>query len=166
LFDAVSALLGIRQVVSYEGQAAAELEAIASESEIVDTYPFEIQSENGVRVIRLAEMFSDLLAEFKSGVEKSLIAAKFHLTLARMTGEVCSLIASETGIRKVVLSGGVFQNRLLFNLIIRELEKGGLEPVFHRLVPCNDGGISLGQAVVANFSTDKEMNYYVSGNSS
>jgi len=166
LFDAVSALLGIRQVVSYEGQAAAELEAIASESGTVDTYPFGIQSENGIRVIQLAEMLSELLADFKSGVENSLIAAKFHLTLARMTGEVCSLIASETGIRQVVLSGGVFQNRLLFNLIIRELEKGGLKPVFHRLVPCNDGGISLGQAVVANFSTDKEIGCYVSGNSS
>jgi len=157
LFDAVSALLGVRRVVSYEGQAAAELEAVACETETVGMYPFEIQSENGVRIIRLAEMFNDLLADFRSGVENSLIAAKFHRSLARMTGEVCSLIASETGIRQVVLSGGVFQNRLLFNLIIRELKTHGLEPVFHRLVPCNDGGISLGQAAVANFSLDKEM---------
>jgi hydrogenase maturation protein HypF len=81
-----------------------------------------------------------------------MIAVKFHNAVAQMTNEMCHLIADETGISQVALSGGVFQNRLLLRKAVSLLEGEGLEVFTHRQVPCNDGGISLGQAVIANFA--------------
>jgi len=79
---------------------------------------------------------------------------KFHNTIASITVDMCRLVARDSGINRVALSGGVFQNRLLFNLVSTTLENAGFQVYSHRLVPTNDGGISLGQAVIANF-TDK-----------
>ena len=81
-----------------------------------------------------------------------VISLKFHHTMAEIIAEMCKLIAGESGINQVALSGGVFQNRLLLRLVTSALHREGFSVLTHHLVPCNDGGISLGQAVIANFA--------------
>ena len=154
LFDAVSALIGVRGVVDYEAQAAVELEMLAPDeaaSMELQPYPFSIAREDGCRVVRLGELVRAVVQEIRSGAPSSLISARFHRTVAELILQLCRLISRDTGVRKVALSGGVFQNRLLFKLATRLLKQAGFEVLTHRAVPCNDGGISLGQAVVANF---------------
>ena len=154
LFDGVSALLNIRNEVDYEGQAAIELEMIAGEEK--DTgkiYPFEISEEKGIKIVRLQELFAAILEDVNRGVTKTEISACFHHAVAQMVVRMCQTLARDTGINKVALSGGVFQNRLLLRLTSDYLEKTGLNVITHREVPTNDGGISLGQAVIGNFIT-------------
>jgi hydrogenase maturation protein HypF len=155
LFDAVSSLLGIRQEVEYEGQAAVELEMAAGKGLTRGQYGFQLEVKDGVRIIKLKEMFAGIIADFQQAVPIATIAALFHNTVAQITIGICLELSRETGLRQVALSGGVFQNRRLFNQVYRGLRSAGLVPLVHRLVPCNDGGISLGQAIVANFSHRK-----------
>jgi len=155
LFDGVSALLNIRNEVDYEGQAAIELEMIAGEGK--DTgkiYPFEISEEKGIKIVRLQEVFAAILDDVNQGVTKTEISSCFHHSVARIVARMCQTLARDTGINKVALSGGVFQNRLLLRLTGDYLEKTGLNVITHRDVPANDGGISLGQAVIGNFVTN------------
>jgi hydrogenase maturation protein HypF len=171
LFDAISALLGIRSEIDYEGQAAVELEMAAlawygEEPSFViarsvsdeaisannESYPYRIVEDEGVKIVRLKDLFSAVIEDLHQGISKERISAKFHNTVARMINEMCHLIADETGITQVDLSGGVFQNRLLLVKAVSLLESSGFQVFTHRQVPCNDGGISLGQAVIANFS--------------
>ncbi len=152
LFDAVSALLDIRNEVDYEGQAAIELEMLGSaEKERQRIYPFEIVDKNGVKVTRIGKLFAGILEDLSKGIPKSEIAASFHHTISQIIVRMCQIFTQETEIRQVVLSGGVFQNRLLLMLTRRYLEDAGMNVLTHGKVPCNDGGISLGQAVIANF---------------
>lgn len=165
LFDAISALLGIRGEIDYEGQAAVELEMAAYSGVIAmnvsdkstlhaqDSYPYRIIEDEGMRVVRLGDLLSAVIEDLLQGISKGRIAVKFHNTVARMINQVCQLIADETGITQVALSGGVFQNRLLVRTAVGLLESSGFQVFTHRQVPCNDGGISLGQAVIANFAT-------------
>ena len=158
LFDAVSALLGVRQRITYEAQAAVELEMAAQipnlQSPISNGYPFGIEeSEEGI-VIRLRELFEALLTDLGDGVSVGKMAYRFHVTVAEMMRVVCERIARETGLRTVALSGGCFQNRLLLALVVPRLRDAGFRVLLHRQVPCNDGGISLGQAVIAHFAVD------------
>jgi len=151
LFDAVSALLGIRGQIDYEAQAAVELEMAAyDDGEADGIYPFTVDIQGGVRVIRLRELFSAILSNLSGGVPVCEISYRFHNTVAQMINQVCSEIARETGIVRVALSGGVFQNRLLMRKAIAALDAAGLTPITHSQVPCNDGGVSLGQAVIAS----------------
>jgi len=154
LFDAVSALTGVRQEIDYEAQAAIELEMLAAE-EIGEfegrSYPFSIDELQGMRVIRLGELLSAVVQDVKNRVPISIISLKFHNTVAEIILRMCKLVAKETGITQVALSGGVFQNRLLLRLATAALQREGFNVLTHHLVPCNDGGISLGQAVVAFF---------------
>jgi len=153
LFDAVSALLGIRGEIDYEGQAAVELEMAAYEEECVHVqkgYPYRIVEVEGIRVIRLRDLFATVLEDLSQGASKGSMSVRFHDTIARMIDEMCRLTADKTGITQVALSGGVFQNRILLKKATNLLESSGFEIFTHRQVPCNDGGISLGQAVVAN----------------
>jgi len=164
LFDAISALLGIRGEIDYEGQAAVELEMAAYSGVIAtsvsdeaissaqESYPYRIVANNGMRIVRLSDLLSAVIEDFHHGISKERIAVRFHNTVAQMTNEMCQLIANETGITQVALSGGVFQNRLLLRKAVSLLEGSGLQVFTHRQVPCNDGGISLGQAVIASFA--------------
>jgi len=155
LFDAVSALLGIRGEIDYEGQAAVELEMIAyDDSGKVgnEGYPYAIIEPDGVRIVQLKGLLSAIVEDLRQGVSRATISAKFHNTVAQMVCEMCHLIAESTGIKQVALSGGVFQNRLLVRKVVPLLESAGFSVLTHKQVPCNDGGISLGQAVIANFS--------------
>jgi len=155
LFDGVSALLNIRNEVDYEGQAAIELEMIAGEGK--DTgkrYPFEICEENGIKIVRLQKIFAAILEDVEHGVSKTEISSCFHHSVAQMVARMCQNLARDIGINKVVLSGGVFQNRLLLRLTSFYLERAGLSVITHRELPTNDGGISLGQAIIGNFVTN------------
>jgi hydrogenase maturation protein HypF len=163
LFDAVSALLGIRGEIDYEGQAAVELEMAAHSSIIAreldevisnarESYPYRIAEDAGIRIVRLKDLLSAVIEDLHQGISTDKISVKFHNTVARMINEICHLIADETGISQVALSGGVFQNRLLLRKTVSLLEGNGFQVFTHRQVPCNDGGISLGQALIANFA--------------
>jgi hydrogenase maturation protein HypF len=154
LFDAVSALAGVRYEIDYEAQAAIELEMLAAEETgefAGKCYPFSIGENQGVRVIQLAELLSAVIHDVKAKVPIPIISLTFHNTVAKMILEMCTVIARETGITQVALSGGVFQNRLLLGLATAALQGEGFSVLTHHMVPCNDGGISLGQAVIANF---------------
>jgi hydrogenase maturation protein HypF len=151
LFDAVSALIGIRRMVDYEAQAAIELETTANGGNY-GSYPFHIVKQDGADIIRLKELFSGLIRDLKRGMPPANISNKFHRTVAEMVVQMCQRLAKGSDIRKVALSGGVFQNRLLFRMTVAALQEAGFEVLTHGRVPTNDGGISLGQAVIANFA--------------
>jgi hydrogenase maturation protein HypF len=154
LFDGVSALIGVRDRIDYEGQAAIELEmACAGIPDLKEGYPFGIQERDGKWVLRLHDLFEAILKDLDHGIGIPEISARFHLSVARMISRTAAAISRATGIRLVALSGGTFQNRVLLGLARSLLEEEGLQVATHREVPCNDGGISLGQAVVAHFAT-------------
>lgn len=151
LFDAVSALVGVRGEIDYEAQAAIELEMLAADAMDAKAYPFVIKSEEGTGVVRLGELWSALVRDVKDKVPTPIISLKFHNAVAEITAEMCKLVSKDIGIKRVALSGGVFQNRLLLSLTMAALQKEGFDVLTHCLVPPNDGGVSLGQAVIANF---------------
>jgi hydrogenase maturation protein HypF len=155
LFDAISALLGIRCEIDYEGQAAVELEMAAYEEDYAhaqESYPYSIAEEEGIRIVHLRDLLAAVIEDLHQGISKGSISIRFHNTVARMINEMCRLIAGDTGVSQVALSGGVFQNRLLSCETVKLLESSGFQVFTHRQVPCNDGGISLGLAVIANFA--------------
>jgi hydrogenase maturation protein HypF len=138
--------------VDYEAQAAVEMEMAATDAiGEIKTYPFSTVEQDGVSIVKLKEMFEAIINDIDR-LPVGTISLGFHHTIAQMTAEMCKLIAKENELCKVALSGGVFQNRLLSRLTINALEEEGFEVLTHSLVPTNDGGISLGQAVIA-FST-------------
>jgi hydrogenase maturation protein HypF len=146
LFDAVSSLLGVRHTVSYEAQAAIELEAIAVDHlGSARDYEFDIAEDELDQSPVLRGIVSDLSAGFPVGA----IAAGFHLSVARLIGDCAEQSREATGIELVALSGGVFQNLLLVRLARAELESRGFCTLTHRVVPPNDGGLALGQVAVA-----------------
>ncbi|MFH1087367.1 MAG: carbamoyltransferase HypF, partial [Chloroflexota bacterium] len=155
LFDAVSALLGVRQEIDYEGQAAVELEMAAREGdESQECYPYGLNDAGGVKVILLSALLSAVVEDLRQHTPTGIIASKFHNTIVRMVREVCRLLSESTGVKNIALSGGVFQNRLLLPRVVSSLESEGFSVFTHRQVPCGDGGISLGQAAVASFSQE------------
>jgi len=121
-----------------------------------DAYPFTIKPENGMLLIKLGELISAVARDVAHKVPVPDISMRFHQTVANIMVKTCRLIAGKTGITSVALSGGVFQNRLLFNLAASTLEKEGFSVISHRIVPCNDGGIALGQAVIAHYAVRDE----------
>jgi hydrogenase maturation protein HypF len=153
LFDAVAAVIGVRERVDYEGQAAMELETVCSKAPARgEAYPFRIEERDGTWVPLLGELFLAIVDDLSGGVAAPTISARFHLTVALMIARTAGLIARSTGVRQVALSGGTFQNRLLVGLTRTLLEEEGFQVATHHEIPCNDGGLSLGQAVVAHFA--------------
>lgn len=152
LFDAVSALLAIRKEVDYEGQAAVELEMEGTDAGWEgETYPFRMDTLESGMVIRLKDLFAGIITDLERSMPKSSISLKFHHTVAQVISNVCQALSRSHSLKQIALSGGVFQNRLLFRLTRTYLKEAGLEVITHRHVPCNDGCISLGQAVIASF---------------
>jgi len=155
LFDAVSALIGVRGEIDYEAQAAIELEMLAlneADKFGANCYPFSIGEQQGMKVVKLGELFFAVVQDVKNQVPVPIISLKFHNTMAQIILRMCKLIARESGIIQVALSGGVFQNRLLLKSATAALQREDFSVLTHHLVPGNDGGISLGQAVIANFA--------------
>jgi hydrogenase maturation protein HypF len=152
LFDAVSAIIGVRGVIDYEAQAAIDLEMLAYDAPgETGFYPFFLEERDGVSIIKIHDLLSAIIKDWRNRTSKAIIAARFHNTIAGMVADVCQAISTKTGIKKAALSGGVFQNRLLLNKTITLLESAGFSVYTHHQVPCNDGGISLGQVAIANF---------------
>ena len=148
LFDAVAALLGVRNVASFEGQAAMELEMLADPQSAV-SYPFGLKMDGALLVFDPRPLVRALVASVTAGEPVSACAGRFHATLAEMVRQVCLVLRARRGINNVALSGGVFQNVLLTTQVRERLERAGFTVLTHSLVPPNDGGIALGQAVVA-----------------
>ena len=149
LFDAVSALTGVRQVVAYEAQAAIELEGLARHSTCGATrYAFGVDQGQLPALIDPAPVIQAVIADALAGVPPGVIGARFHRAVADLVVDLAS--ADGDGRHTVALSGGVFQNALLLRLTLSGLRDKGFEVITHRHVPPNDGGIALGQLVVGN----------------
>ena len=148
LFDGIAAILGIRQNVTFEGQAAMELEA-AAKSKAGIILPFDIPETDNVFCLDFTPMIRKIVDEIMAGRSRAEVAYSFHLTLSVAFSGVAEAIRRRTGLNRVVLSGGCFQNRILTEKTIAGLEKAGFDIFFHDVLPTNDGCISLGQAVCA-----------------
>jgi hydrogenase maturation protein HypF len=154
LFDGIAALLGLRSSVSFEGQAAMELEAIAKKSG--DSFPFTIGQRDGMRVLNLDETIRAIAESAVKRMDREALAGSFHLTLTNAIAAMAEEIRKETGLGRVALGGGCFQNRLLLEGCLENLNRRGFEVFAHSDVPTNDGGIALGQAVVAAANVRKK----------
>jgi len=144
LFDAAAALIGLREEINYEAQAAVELESLADADE-TGSWPFSISRQE----IDPGPMFAGLLQDLRAGVPKPVLAARFHNTAAAMVLEGCIRLRAEKGLGRVVLSGGVWQNVTLLCTAQEMLERSGFDVLLQRQVPANDGGLSLGQEMIA-----------------
>jgi hydrogenase maturation protein HypF len=149
LFDAVASLVGLRHRVSFEGQAAMELEFAAGNGATEEAYPFRIRvgaiRESPLQVVDWEPMVLEILDDLKQGISAGILATKFHNTLAEMIVGVAGQIGEE----RVVLTGGCFQNRYLTERAVQRLEAEGFRPYWHQRIPPNDGGIALGQVFAA-----------------
>ncbi len=148
LFDAVASLLGLRDRVDFEAQAAIELEALAEPAADL-VYPTMLAERDGALVVRTPDVVRGVVDDLLRQVPAAQIAARFHATLADVVVRVCEQIRARTALAAVALSGGVFQNVRLLDAAVSGLEARGFEVYRHRQVPANDGGLALGQAAVA-----------------
>jgi hydrogenase maturation protein HypF len=138
LFDAVAALTGIRQRVTYEGQAAIELESLSIPTDRIYPSP----------PLDAGPLLQAIIEDLRSGIPREQIAGRFHETIAHWILEICSSVRATTGMQKVALTGGVFQNTTLLGRSVTLLRADGFEVLVHRKVPANDGGLCLGQAIL------------------
>jgi len=145
LFDAVAALLGLCAVARFEGEAATRLEYAARAAHDAAVYPFPLVTEREPWRLDWGPLVEAVLAERSRGVATAVIARRFHNTLAAAV----VAMARRAGHARVCLSGGCFQNRCLTEAVLAGLAAAGLRGYLHRQVPPNDGGIALGQVVVA-----------------
>jgi hydrogenase maturation protein HypF len=146
LFDAVASLLGLRHRVSYEAQAAIDLEAAAAR---VDGSDLDVRFTIDDGRFDAATVITALLAAGRSGASTGALAHAFHVAVAELVHDLAIAGCAGGGTDRVVLSGGVFQNALLVSMCTARLRRAGIDPLTHRLVPPNDGGLALGQAFVA-----------------
>ena len=149
LFDAVSALLGIRKEIHYEGQAAIELEMKADPAHN-GRYEFDYIERGGKTEIVFDQLIKDIVSDISEKISTEIISARFHNTIAAIVLNTCFKIKNQTGIDRVALSGGVFQNSHLMEKTYVLLDGNGFKVYTHHRVPTNDGGIALGQAIIAS----------------
>jgi hydrogenase maturation protein HypF len=154
LFDGVAALLGIRPTVTYEAQAAIELEAAAAreplDSPVADGWEAVVTTgDDGCAVLDPSPLVARVVAERDRGTPVPAVAAAFHAALGRAVAALAAELAAGAGVGTVALSGGVFQNARLTEIVERELTASGVDVLVHSRVPPNDGGVSIGQAAVA-----------------
>jgi len=151
LFDAVAAILGVRDSVTYQGQAAIELEQLAGGTGAGESprLGLEVAEKNGRVILDPGPLLSGLVNGLLDGVDRARLAMAFHLALAEALAEACLLIREDGGPLDVVLCGGVFQNRILTRLTVEALDSSRFNVIPPGLIPVNDGGLALGQAVIA-----------------
>ncbi|MFC5746241.1 carbamoyltransferase HypF [Actinomadura rugatobispora] len=147
LFDAVAAIAGVRDRAGYEGQAAIELEQRADPGER-GAYPVTVTG-GATLVLKGTDLVRGAVDDVRAGAGAGVVSARFHNGLARSVVETARTLRERSGLETVALSGGVFQNMLLLERVVAGLEDGGFRVLVHARVPANDGGISLGQAVIA-----------------
>ncbi|MGH3925116.1 MAG: carbamoyltransferase HypF, partial [Pseudonocardiaceae bacterium] len=148
LFDAVAAILGVRDSINYEGQAAVELEQWADRT-AQGSYPAAVTNGGTTMQLHGADLVRCVVDDLRAGVAPEVIATRFHHGVADAIVRVCSTIRETTGVSAAALSGGVFQNILLLERTVAGLEQAGFRVLTHSRVPPNDAGISLGQVAVA-----------------
>ncbi len=149
LFDAVSSLAGVRHVADYEAQAAIELEGVSRGQDNCGAYSFGVRGE-GPAVADAAPVVRAVVADLRSGVPAAVIGARFHAGVATLVVDLAATCRTATGIGTIALSGGVFANALLLSMTRRRLRDNGFTVLCHRHVPPNDGGLALGQVLVAS----------------
>jgi hydrogenase maturation protein HypF len=153
LFDAIAALVGLRDRVSFEGQAAMQLEWIATGEKIAESYPFETANPHPHSTDSLEldtrPMIRAIVADLGAATPAAIIARRFHSTLVELILQTCRRLGDLAGITKVVLSGGVFMNALLVSETASHLKSQGFYPFHQHQAPPNDGGLSLGQVAIA-----------------
>jgi hydrogenase maturation protein HypF len=147
LFDAVAAILGLHPKVAFEGQAAMALEHLAADGP-VGPYPFS-WSDGETKIIDSGGIIRSVVADVVADRPPAQIAARFHETLIHGLADLCGALRRETGLDRVALSGGVFQNVRLLEGLLARLTAAGFTVFAHGQVPTNDGGLALGQAVAA-----------------
>jgi hydrogenase maturation protein HypF len=144
LFDAVASISGVRQTITYEAQAAIEFEALADPG-YHGSYAFAFEND----VFDAAPVIHAVVQDVLAGVDTSVISARFHRAVADLILSLSIRLKAQTGLTAVALSGGVFQNVTLLTQTVRLLQEAGFAVYYHRLVPPNDGGLALGQAIIA-----------------
>ena len=154
LFDAVAAAVGLCAAEqSYEGDAATRLEALAEsvEGDAEAAYAMSLSGPDfaGLQILDPAPLWQSLFTDLAVGVTPAIVARRFHDGLAQALVATCTAFARTRDVTTVALSGGCFQNRLLFEATVQGLRAAGLDVLSHRLVPSNDGGLCLGQAAIA-----------------
>jgi hydrogenase maturation protein HypF len=153
LFNAVASLIGVRNEITYEAQSAMEMEVLSKPFvSVAQSYPYFIEQTKDGKIVRLHDLFQSIANDVRANKSIGLIGANFHKTIADISGEICKHAREATGLNEVALSGGVWQNRILLHLVRDGLKQEQLLVYSHKQVPTNDGGISLGQAVIANQS--------------
>lgn len=152
LFDAIASISGVRSEVTYEAQAAIEMELLSKPFiASADIYPYTI-----AETIKVKELFAAILRDIRANEAIGMIGAKFHKTIAQISMDICKQARKRTNLNEVALSGGVWQNQILLGLVRDGLEKEDFVVYFHKQVPTNDGGLALGQAVIANVIASRE----------
>ncbi len=153
LFDAVASIVLAQSQARFEAALAVTLQKVAeSYRGLGKAYRFAVKEDNGAQIIDPAPMVIDIVQAIGRGAYPAEIAFRFHVTVAEMIHKTCCSIQKLTGINKVALSGGVFQNSLLLSLTLNLLYRENFKVITHRRLPCNDACVSLGQAAVANFN--------------
>lgn len=150
LFDAVSSILGICNRISFEGQASMELEAAIADENDKESYSYSIENNPEGIILNPQPIICDLVSDKLKGVPNALISMRFHNSIIKSSIDICKEIRNTTGISQIALSGGVFQNSYLLKHMTNSLMKEGFTVYTHSIVPSNDGGISLGQIIIAN----------------
>lgn len=151
LFDGVSSLVGFNDKISFEGEACIYLENIAYKSQkIKDYYNYNINYTDDKFLINTSEIIKGIIEDIKNEVDKSIISMKFHNSILEISYEICEKLRNIYKINKVVLSGGVFQNDILLTNLHNKLIDNNFEVFTHKLIPCNDSGISIGQIIIGS----------------
>ena len=151
LFDGISSILGFDGKISFEGEASIELESLAQKSKNIDTYyNYHISYIEDKFVIDYFKIIRGILEDYKNNINKFTIAMKFHNTVVEFSYEICKKLRDIYNINQVALSGGVFQNNILLIKLHNKLKNDNFQVLTHKLIPCNDSGISIGQLNIAN----------------
>ena len=150
LFDAISAILGICDIITYEAQAAIKLQMFAERSKTNKAYRFTLYEENAMLLISSQQALQQIVADLRNYVSREDIARAFHNGLANVIVLACAAIREKTKTKTVCLCGGVFQNKLLLGLTAGRLRKEKFAVYYNEVLPSNDGAIALGQAAIAN----------------
>jgi hydrogenase maturation protein HypF len=159
LFDAISAIIGLRKRIAFEGQAAMELEMTQAPDE-EGSYPWDTEKKDRRLILCTAPLIRGVVEDLEKGVGREIISSRFHNTLVDLFTGACLVLKERTGIQAVALSGGVFQNVTLQTGLLQSLTRHGFQVYSHTLVPANDGGIALGQAVCAGMKQSGMQGQY------
>jgi hydrogenase maturation protein HypF len=152
IFDAISSILGICHTINFEAEAAIKLEQLAARSKDESCYEFDILKEDDVWIFGYNKLIKGIISDIKKGTQKQDIAKRFHNSLANLIIEVVKEISQSSNLKDVVLSGGVFQNKLLFNSVRQKLTEVGFNLIYNKDVPFSDLSICIGQSYIAQHS--------------